>query len=157
MKAPFSGRLAAAHTEVGSYLPPGAPIAELFTTAPYEIRLPLSLDDWSFLKSGKDGEPAGEVTFSARVGGEERQWTGQLVRSEGEIERESRSIYVVASVSPPGNGAEASLMQPGLFVKAEIAGQTLENVAKVPFRAFVDLDRVMLVDPDDVIRFRSWW
>ena len=77
------------------------------------------------------------------------------MRSEGEIERESRSIYVVASVSPPGNGAEASLMQPGLFVKAEIAGQTLENVAKVPFRAFVDLDRVMLVDPDDVIRFRS--
>ena len=68
VKAPFAGRLAAAHTEVGSYLPPGAPIAELFTTAPYEIRLPLSLDDWSFLKSGKDGEPAGEVTFSARVG-----------------------------------------------------------------------------------------
>ena len=155
VKAPFAGRLASVHTEVGSYLPPSSPIADIYTTAPYEIRLPLSLDDWSFLKSGKEGEPVGEVTFSAKVGGEEHRWTGRLMRTEGEIERESRSIYVVAQVSPAESGGLGALMQPGLFVKAGIEGQVLKNVAKVPFRAFVDLDRVMLVDPDDIIRFRS--
>ena len=85
----------------------------------------------------------GRVELSARIGGEEKDFSGMVVRTEGEVERDSRSIYVVAEI--PGETGN-DLLQPGLFVEATIAGRVLEDVARVPFRAFVDRDQVAIVD-----------
>lgn len=141
--APFSGRIARTEVELGAYLTPGMAVAEIFTAAPWEIRLPLPLDDWGLLQRDGEGAVTGDIAFSAQVGAETVAFTGRVLRTEAEVERDSRSIHVVGEIS----GEEGSkLLQPGLFVEAKIAGRSLEKVARVPIRAFVDRDQVAVVD-----------
>ncbi len=141
--APFSGRIARTEVELGAYLTPGTPVAEIFTAAPWEIRLPLPLDEWDLLRRDADGEVAGEIAFSAKIGAEMVAFTGRVLRIEAEVERDSRSFHLVGEI--PGEVADG-LLRPGLFVEAEIAGRTLSQVARVPIRAFVDRDQVAVVD-----------
>jgi len=151
IEAPFDGIIAGTMTEVGSYLTPGAAVAEIFETR-YEVRLPLSVDQLQFLKLDEKGSPVGKVKILATVGGETIEYRGRIVRTEGEIDRSSRSAYLVAEVE---GDAGARGLQPGLFVKAQIAGRSIPNRARIPFSAFVDLERVAIVAPDNTLQFRD--
>jgi hypothetical protein len=42
-----------------------------------------------------------------------------------------------------------------LFVKAQIAGRSIPDRARIPFSAFVDLERVAIVAPDNTLQFRD--
>ena len=150
--APFAGQLSKTEVELGAYVGPGTPVAEIFTTAPWEIRLPLSIDDWAFLNRDGSDKVTGIVGLTARSGNSVEEWKGAVLRTEGEVERESRSIYLVAEV--PGESA-GPLLQPGLFVQAKIEGQQLKNVARIPFKAFVGLDEVSVVDDKNTIQTRK--
>lgn len=151
IKAPFNARVKATRTELGSYLTPGAPVADLDSTGKFEVRLPLSLDDFAFIKTNPKDGPS-NVTLTARIGPREIQWEGQIVRIEGEVDRASRSVRIVAEVSP---NPQIRLLQPGLFVKASVEGQTLKNVFRIPRSAFVDEDTVLVVKEDGRITFRD--
>lgn len=152
IRAPFSGRLASTSVELGAFVSPGTVLAEIYSQAPHEIRLPLSLDDWALLDRNGAGEAGGSVRFRARTGVENHEWTGRIIRTEGEVERDSRSIYVVAEIEAAPNDA---LLQPGLFLQATISGKTLPRVARVPFRAFLDLERVAVVTLENQIQVRA--
>lgn len=153
IKAPFDCVIASKKTEVGSYLNPGAVVASVFESSPYEIRLPIPVDQLPLLdlKNGA-GEPGG-VEITSRIGDGTHRFPARIIRTEGEIDRASRSAYLVAEVSePPGS---TGLLQPGLFVRATVRGRSIPKVAQVPFAAFVDLERVALVAPDDTLQFRN--
>ncbi|MCB1087419.1 MAG: efflux RND transporter periplasmic adaptor subunit [Verrucomicrobiae bacterium] len=152
IKAPFAGRIASISAELGAFLTPGAPVADFYSGAPFEIRLPLSLDDWALADRTPGQEISGKVMLSAEVGGERVSWEGTLVRTEGEIDRASRSVHVVAVIE---SEKRDPLLQPGLFLQAKIAGKRFEKLARVPMRAFVDLDRVAVVDGDDMVGIRG--
>ena len=141
IKAPFHARVKATRTELGAYLIPGAPVADLDSIDQFEVRLPLSLDDFAFIKTNPKEGPS-NVTLSARVGPRELKWEGKVTRIEGEVDRASRSVRIVAEVSP---NPEVGLLQPGLFVKAQVDGQTLKNVFRIPRSAFLDEDTVLVV------------
>lgn len=155
LTAPFDGIIAATSTEVGSFLTVGAAVAEIFETR-YEVRLPLSVDQLQFLKTDENGNPLGEVVLLATVGGETKEYRGRIVRTEGEIDRSSRSAYLVAEVEGGTGGDQARpRLRPGLFVQARIAGRPLPNCARIPFSAFVGLERVAIVAPDNTLQFRD--
>ncbi len=154
IKAPFNAVIASTSTEVGSYLSPGATVAELFETEPYEVHLPLSVDELAFLQSDAKGNLVGEATISATASGITRTWPGKVIRTSGEIDRATRSLHLIVEIgAQPSNGG--IVMRPGLFVEAAIKGREIENVIAIPFRAFLDLDRVVTVDPDNKLRFRN--
>lgn len=150
VKAPYKGRLRAKFTELGSFLAPGARVAEVYSVGSYEVRLPVSLDDFAFLPDGMAGA---EVTYHANVGGAMKSWTGKVKRVEGEVDRSSRSAYVVAEVHD--TGPDDPVMKPGLFLKASVKGRTIENVIPVPRKAFLDESRVLVVTPEDAVTFRT--
>jgi len=153
--APFDGIIASTETEIGSYLIPGATVAVLFETR-YEVRLPLSIDQLQFLQTDDTGDPLGDVEIIATVAGEATRYRGRIVRTEGEIDRASRSAYLVAEVDTAADGnAGPRGLQPGLFVKARIAGRPIPNRTRIPFSAFVDLARVAIVAPDNTLQFRE--
>ncbi len=154
LTAPYDAVIASTMTEFGNYLTPGASVAEVFATSPYEVRLPLSVDEARFLQTNSKGSPEGRVVLSATAGGIRRTWNAKIVRSEGEIDRSTRSLYVVAEVGT-SNGAEGVELRPGLFTKALIEGQIWPDVTAIPFAAFRDLDTVVVVDPDNQIQFRD--
>lgn len=150
--APFDGVIASTGTEVGSFLSVGATVAGIFESR-YEVRLPLSVDQLQFLQVNEKGDPVGEVEIITTVAGEATRYKGRIVRTEGEIDRASRSAYLVAEVDSAATGKSG--LQPGLFVKAQIAGRSIPNRARIPFSAFVDLERVAIVAPDETLQFRD--
>jgi multidrug efflux system membrane fusion protein len=151
--APFDCIVSAKRTELGSYLVPGAAVASVFATGPFEVRLPLPVDRLQFLELEDGVGKPGGVEIHLTAGGETVNLPARIVRAEGEIDRASRSAYLVAEIGGTAEGAVA--VQPGLFVKATIRGRTMPSLAKVPFPAFVDLERVAVVAPDDTLEFRD--
>ncbi len=150
IRAPYQCRVESRLVDVGAYLAPGTPVAQVHAEAPFEVRLPLSLDEFA-LVDVEDRNP--EAWLRVEAGGQVREWRAKVVRREAEIDRESRSIYLVARVDP-GNES-GGLMQPGLFVQAEVEGRTLEEIFTVPLVAFRDEREVVLVDAEDRLRFRE--
>ena len=149
IRAPYDCRIRATHSEIGSFLAPGARIADIYERGRFEIRLPIPLDDYAFIDSSGIGA---SVTFSANIGGEEQTWSGTIIRSEGVIDRNSRSIYLVAQVETE---AENKFLSPGLFVKAVIDGRELENVVSLPRKALYGKDRVYVIDENEQLQFRT--
>ena len=115
------------------------------------MRLPVSLEDYTFI----DAKPGTPVTFFADFGGERVDWSGELLRTEGQVDRGSRSVFLVASVAPGEKDSAASrFLASGLFLKAEVEGETLQGVFRLPRRALYGKDRIVIVNPDDTVSLR---
>jgi len=157
VRSPFDAVVAAKHTEVGDFLQPGRAVAEVFAATPYEVRLPLSADESAYLETDTEGRFRGEVELRTVAAGETRRWPARIVREEGEIDRATRSLYLVAEVAnEPGAGPIA--IRPGLFMDAAIRSRPVEGVAKLPFRAFRlhgSQTHLVVVDSTNRIRFRE--
>ncbi len=148
--APFAGRLSVKHTELGSYLAPGTPIAGFTSTGTHRVRLPVNVEDLAFLPNNGDHADA-PVKLEADAAGRRHSWDGTILRTEGEVERGTRSVYLVAEVAEKD---AHDLLQPGLFLRALITGITLDNLYRVPRAAFLDRDRLILVDEQNRLRFQ---
>ncbi len=153
LKAPYAARIERTQADLGAYIGMGNPLASIFSVGPYEVRLPLSLDDFAFVEQAADGQPQADAELSVTAAGKTFTWNSEVVRTEGQIERSSRSVYLVAEVTADKDAA--TLLQPGLFVEAEVNGITLKSVFRVPLQAFHDLDRVIVVSPDNKLYFRE--
>ncbi|MEM9281307.1 MAG: efflux RND transporter periplasmic adaptor subunit [Verrucomicrobiota bacterium] len=158
ISAPYDAIIATKMTDQGSFLAPGTPVAEVFATGPYEVRLPVSVDELAFLQHNKRGRPTGKAEIRATAAGVTRRWEATISRSEGEIDRQTRSLYLVATIESPKD-PDGIEIRPGLFVEASIPGRSIPDVVVVPFRSFVYLDEkrfhVVIVDADDTLRFRE--
>lgn len=157
IKAPFAGRISQLQTEKGSYLMAGSRVAEFYTIEPYELRLPVSLDELQFVNNSKGGGKGAGVGITTEAGGEVYSWKGKVIRNESEIERASRSIYLVAEME--GRSEEGGVrLQPGLFVQATLSGEKVKGVFEIPMKALVGLDKVLIVKEENqksVLRIRK--
>jgi multidrug efflux system membrane fusion protein len=106
------------------------------------------------------------VRLTGRLGGRELRWEARLVRAEAAIDEQTRMLNVVARVDDPyllrdrvkdSESVDSSgvPLPAGLFVKAEIEGQSVSDVFVVPVMALRDGDRVFLRDEDDRLRVRE--
>ena len=152
--APFSAGVRSANVEVGAVVAPGTMVAELYAIKDVEVRLPLSLEDFGFLSRDENGEVKGEVTLTGKIGTKEFSWKAKPVRLDPEIERETLSASVVVKVEA-ADRAEFPLPPVGLFVDADLDGETLPDVAEIPRRGLLEGNRVITVDSEGKIDFRE--
>jgi len=99
------------------------------------------------------------VILRAEFAGKPHSWRGEIVRTEGELDPQSRMIHVVAQVRDP-YGIEASGAPPpplavGLFVEAAILGREVPEVYVLPRIALREGSRVYVVDGEGKLRFRD--
>ena len=87
----------------------------------------------------------------ARFAGADHDWWGEVVRTEGEIDPQSRMVHVIARVSHPID-EDGTPLPVGLFVQASIEAQLVENVFVLPRAALYDGTRVVVVDDQDRLR-----
>jgi RND family efflux transporter MFP subunit len=171
--APFEGRVREEHIDVGQFVSRGAPVAKLYATDFAEIRLPIADRQLAFIdlpnmRSGTQLDQGPEVILRTTFAGQEHQWLGQIVRTEGEIDPRSRMVHVVARVrdpygtslsEPSGDGSarvdERPPLAVGLFVRAEIAGPLARGVVAVPRSALRNEQQVLVVDASNRIRKRN--
>jgi len=160
--APYNGRVRAEQVDVGQFVNRGSSVATIYAVDFAEVRLPIQDEELAFLELPLSGTPAGTdaarvgVALKARFAGREHVWQGEVVRTEGELDPKTRMVHVVARVPDPyGTEGARPPLSVGLFVEAEIAGAELSEVVVLPRQALRGGNQVLIVDPQDKLRFRT--
>jgi RND family efflux transporter MFP subunit len=167
--APFEGRVREERVDVGQVVSRGVDLGTIYATDYVEIRLPVADHQLAYLNlprfSGRNDEEevarpaAPQVRLRARFAGEEHEWRGEVVRTEGEIDARSRMVHVVARVEDPygvkHTGDPRAPLAVGLFVQAEIEGPLAEDVIVVPRYALRDERHILVVDAEDRLHSRE--
>jgi RND family efflux transporter MFP subunit len=156
LRAPYDGLVREKLADVGQYVNPGTPVAELFAVDYAEVRLPLTAEDLAFLDLpetfGAAPASALPVTLRAQLGGEARSWPARLVRTEGVFDTRTRVLYAVAQIQDP-YGLDRTWPQGplriGTFVTAEVQGSVLRDVYTIPRHALRPGERLWLVDEQE--------
>lgn len=160
IKAPFDGRVRHETVDLGQFVSRGNSIGTIYATDYIEVRLPIAGDQLSYLglplshrgqimKASRPG-----VTLSAEFGSSTLTWTGELVRTEAEIDERSRMLYAVARVKISKDDDSASAPV-GLFVQARIQGRKVDNIVRLPRSSMRDSNQVLVIDSDNKLRFRE--
>ena len=159
--APFTGRVQSESIDEGGYLRVGSPIATLYADDVVEVRLPIANRDLSFLdwpaemRGMLPPEQAAAVIIRSSYGGVDFEWPGSLVRIESEVDTATRLFYAVAEVSNPVPSSDiAPPLTVGLFVDAQIAGRSFDNVVVLPRNALLD-NQVLVIDSESRLRRRA--
>lgn len=162
LRAPFAARVRTADVEVGSLVQVGQKVAEIYDLAEVEVRLPIPSADAAFVDLPMFHDSAAAqptpVVFAGEFAGRRYEWRGRVVRTEGELDRRTRQLTVVASVDDPYERASGSARPPltiGMFVRATIEGRTFHGVAVVPRAAVTPAGEVWVIDPEHRLRSRK--
>ncbi|KCZ89021.1 efflux RND transporter periplasmic adaptor subunit [Hyphomonas jannaschiana] len=153
--APFSGRVWERDVDIGQVVATGQSLGRIFANDVVEVSLPLDDEEMGRLGlplafAASDAQPGPKVDFSAVVGGIERHWTGEVVRTAAAVNSQTRQINVIAELKDPyGKGADdGAPMAPGLFVNAVIEGNTIPDVLIAPRAALRGEDRIFIGNAD---------
>jgi RND family efflux transporter MFP subunit len=164
IRAPYDGRIRTKNVDLGEYVSPGLPLATIYAVDFAEVRLPIPDEEMAYLdccidfRSQNPAPPNLDVDLSASYGGQMHHWSGRIIRVEGEIDPMSRMITLVAQVKDPYGRGEVSDRPPfavGMFVDAEIQGRAANNVSVIPRSALRGTDRVLIIDEESRIHFRT--
>lgn len=142
IRAPYPGLVKAKRADLGDYVAPGTPLADLWRSDAFEIRLPVTVAEAALIDFAAG--PAAVLSDGRR------EWSAPIVRTEGVVDPATRTTALIARLERP-----APAPAPGLFVKARVNGRTLPRVASIPRRALNGPDRVVIVDEAGTLRFRS--
>lgn len=157
IRAPYDALIRAKHSELGQFVAPGTPLADIFSIDYAEVRLPIPQSKLAYLElpgvEGYAGDTA--VDLYTDVAGEVTHWTAQLHRTEGVFDERSRVLYLVARIEDP-YGLDHPGREPlrvGTFVNANIEGRELQQVVTLPRYALRAGNLVWIVD--DSLHLRS--
>ncbi len=157
IRAPYDGLVKEKRADIGQFVPAGTQLAVTFAIDIAEVRLPLPDRELPHLdlsdQSLADGSgPA--VVMKAEIGGVENTWHGNIVRTEGVFDEQSRVLYVVVRVEDPYNRQKQVWSYPlriGTFVEATVKGQFVENIIKLPRRVLRSEDEIWTVTSEKVL------
>ena len=159
--APFEGMVRSESIDIGQFVQQGAPIASIYASDAVEVRLPIVnaqlayLDPANLQRGELDPATAPMIRLTARYAGTSFAWRGQLARTEGEIDAQSRMITAVARVRQDNQSPDVPPLQVGAFVAAEIEGQYLDGIVRLPRAALRPNSQVLIIDGDNRLRFRA--
>jgi RND family efflux transporter MFP subunit len=161
IRVPYDGLVRNKQVDVGQFVAPGTPLGVTFAVDRAEIRLPLSADDLRFLElpsaTRLDADHRVPVVLTSEAGGENGRWNGEIVRTEGVVDRSSRVVFAVAEVNDPygvlGQSQQAELRM-GTFVRAEIEGLRAEDVVILPRSVLLPDDTVLIANEDRELEIR---
>lgn len=158
--APYEGRVRSERVDIGQFVNRGSPVAKIYAIDYAEVRLPIHDDELAYLELSLVNE---EITdhptaiLRARFGGKDHTWEGKIVRTEGELDPQTRMINVIAQVEAPYQVREDDRppLAVGLFVEAEIAGKEVDNIYILPRAAMQTENQVYIIDENNQLEFRE--
>ncbi|MCY4057780.1 MAG: efflux RND transporter periplasmic adaptor subunit [Gammaproteobacteria bacterium] len=158
--APYDGRVRSERVDPGQFVNRGESVAALYSVDFAEVRLPVRDEDLAFLpisidRAVEDTDTTTPVVLRASFAGRDRTWHAKIVRTEGELDPQTRMVNLIAQVEAPyDQPGDAPPLTVGLFVEAEIVGSEFEGIVSVPRSAVMEGDRVRVVTPDNRLEFR---
>ena len=166
LRAPYDGRVRQKSVDIGQFVNRGAPIARIYSVDYAEVRLPIPDNEVGFIdlpftyRGETKSRPGPKVRLRARFGGEDYTWTGRIVRTEAEIDPQSRMIHAIAQVEKPYDlstqgGQRRPPLAVGMYVEAEIEGRWAAGVVAIPRATLRGDDQVLVVEEGNRLRFRT--
>lgn len=128
VKAPWAGRIAAKRAEIGDFVQPGQPVAELVDLSRLKVRAPARAVDAPYLEVGR------EVTLKVDAF-PDLALAGRVARLGAELDPQSRTLAVEVEIANP-----QGRLRPGLPARMELPRQTLPAALVVPLAALVDFE-----------------
>ena len=164
IRAPYAGRVLGKAVDLGEYATRGAPLARIYAIDYAEIRIPIPDAQLAYLElplyqaQSDERGPGPKVALRTRFAGEDHEWTGRIVRTEGEIDPRSRMVTAVARVDDPYGRTGDSRRPPlakGLFLEVEVTGRKVSGVVELPRAALRGRDTIYIVDDKGRLEFRT--
>jgi len=159
IRAPYDAIIRERLADLGQFVSTGSQIAGLFSTEFAEVRLPLSDQDIAWLDLPAPGSTEGALTVSLKgnVSGKMQHWQGQMVRTEGTIDQNSRMQYGVVRIEDPyaRQRSNGNPLLVGSFLQAGIEGARLEQVFEVPLASVYRGNEVLVMDAEHRLRRRE--
>ena len=149
IRSPYESKIERTNVELGSLLTMGTVVGSIYSADLYEIRLPVSINEFDFVDVSKSSK----VLFETEISGMPYSWNGNLLRSESKVDQSSQSIFLVAAIenSPPNK----KFLVPGVYLKAKIFGKILEETYSLPRSALYDRNKIFVVNEDETISIRE--
>ncbi len=152
VRAPFSGRVRRRTVGLGQSVGPSTPLGTVFAVDLAEVRLPIAARDLRFLSlpEGREDPPL-TVELRDALNPTGPVWHASIVRTEGAVDTSSLDIFAIAQILDPfGRLSGDPPLRIGQPVLALIPGHVLEDVIVVPRSAVRQLNRVFLIDTNDL-------
>ena len=151
LRAPYYCRVEATHTDLGSYITPGARLADLYSADSFEVRVPVTLEEFAYLDT--EEIIGADVTMTAVIGNKQRSWEGSVIRNEEVVDRRTMTVYLVIEIKPREDVEDYRLPPSGLFVSAQITGKTIKDVVEIPRSALRLNNTLMVIGADNKLDF----
>ncbi|MFV0275967.1 MAG: efflux RND transporter periplasmic adaptor subunit, partial [Parahaliea sp.] len=159
VRAPYDALISAKSVELGQYVSPGNPLAEVFSVDYAEVRLPIPQGKLDYLElPGLDGyTSAPAIDLYTEVGGKVTRWPAVLQRSEGVFNESSRVLYTVARIDDPYaiRHTDRPPLRIGTFVYAGITGRALPDLVALPRHVLRTGNQLWVVDAEQRLRDRE--
>ncbi len=156
IKAPFAGRIEVKHVDLGQYIAPGTPVAEIYATDVVSIPLPLNDSQLAALElpMHANTDLGRSAILSFQFGGQDWQWPAEIRRVEAVVDRQSRVVNAIAEVRNPflPDGSGRPPLTPGMFVQAEIPTPPVAGLVRLPATALRSDDSVLVVEATDRLK-----
>jgi len=158
VRAPYDGLSREKLIDIGQItIPRSTAIGRIYGTEIAEVRLPISLDQLAYLpvEYGSDMSLL-SVELSARYAGKEGKWLARVDRIEGAVDQRTRLAHIVAQVIEPYRQiGDHTPLPVGLFVKAKIEGEYIDQAFEIPRKALKRENAVYILDTENKIEIRS--
>ncbi|MEO0338458.1 MAG: HlyD family efflux transporter periplasmic adaptor subunit, partial [Bacteroidota bacterium] len=135
IKAPFNGVIAQGSVSAGAVINPGTPLGTIHRSDVYELKASVSSKNIDQLRPGLQIELIHNNTGET--------WSGRVHRLGSTMDRSSQAIPIFIRVS--GKGLRA-----GMFLEAELDGDVLEQVVKLPIEALNRNNQVHFIQNNTV-------
>jgi len=160
VRAPLNALVVSKSIDVGSMVSTVTQIATLVGTDEYWVELSVPVDELKWLDvpaaRGTTGSQA-RIYYPA-AWPDDTSRAGQVLRLAAELEPQGRMARLLVEVPDPlcldPNNAGKPQMILGAYVRVELRGRGLADVAAVPRSAVRDGDRVWIMTPDDELEIR---
>ena len=149
IRSPYESKIERANVELGSLLTLGTVVGSIYSADLYEIRLPVSINEFDFVDMNKSSK----VLFETEISGIPYSWNGNLLRSESKVDQSSQSIFLVAAIE--NSLSNKKFLVPGVYLKAKIFGKILEGTYSLPRSALYDRNKIFVVNEDETISIRE--
>jgi RND family efflux transporter MFP subunit len=140
--APFSGSITTANLRVGSTARPGTKLGDIINLDNLEVEVPIKADEIQWIDQNTP------ITFtSSEMAG---KWSGKIKRIGKNIDELTQTVPVFMTVSKNG----IKLLYNGIFLRAEIPGNTVRSAFMIPRRALYNEKYIYLIK-DGKLEFRE--
>jgi len=151
--APFSGRVREKSVGLGHSVGIGTPLGVVFGVDCAEVRLPIAGREMQYLTLPEHAgdEPVDVELRNAIQQTSETVWHAKIVRTEGTLDQDSLELFAIARIEDPfGLETDEPPLRIGQPVRATIKGATLTDVVRLPRNAVRQLDKINLINKDDL-------